>query len=69
MHGIATQIHYPVPIHQQEAYADLQHLTGSLPVTERLCNEILSLPMYPQLTDTQIQSIIDSINTFATVSG
>jgi dTDP-4-amino-4,6-dideoxygalactose transaminase len=59
--GISTGIHYPVPVHQQpimEAYSK------SLPVTEKVVDEILSLPTYPQLMDTQIKFITDTIETF-----
>jgi dTDP-4-amino-4,6-dideoxygalactose transaminase len=48
--GMGTQIHYPVPVHLQPAYADLGYGPGSLPVTERTAATILSLPMYPGLS-------------------
>lgn len=48
--GIGTGIHYPVPIHMQHAYASLGYHAGDFPVTERYVTELLSLPMYPQLT-------------------
>jgi dTDP-4-amino-4,6-dideoxygalactose transaminase len=47
--GIGTGIHYPHPIHLMRGYAFLDHAAGSLPVTERLAGELLSLPMYPEL--------------------
>ena len=62
--GISTGIHYPVPVHQQpiiEAYSN------SLPVTEKVVDEILSLPMHPQLIYTQIKFITDTIETFVEV--
>lgn len=59
--GISTGIHYPVPVHQQPI---MKAYSNSLPVTEKIVDEILSLPMYPQLTDTQIKFIIDIIETF-----
>jgi dTDP-4-amino-4,6-dideoxygalactose transaminase len=65
--GIRTQVHYPVPIHRQEAYQHLGLPDGTLPVTERLCNEILSLPMYPELTDAQIEWVVESVNAFQPV--
>ncbi len=65
--GINTQIHYPVPIHRQEAYQDLALPAGTLPVTEQLCDEILSLPMYPELADAQIDWVIESVNAFQPV--
>jgi len=62
--GISTQIHYPVPIHRQEAYQDLGLPAGALPVTEQVCDQILSLPMYPELTDAQVNWVIESVNVF-----
>ena len=47
--GIGTLIHYPMPVHLQPAYQDLGYGPGSLPVTERLAQEVLSLPLYPEL--------------------
>src|SRR6202011_5439021 len=46
---IATQIHYPTPLHLQKAYADFGYNLGDFPVAERIASEILSLPMYPHL--------------------
>ncbi|MCP4371865.1 MAG: hypothetical protein GY797_27675, partial [Deltaproteobacteria bacterium] len=62
--GIAALIHYPIPIHFQEAYADLQLLEGSFPVTERYAREILSLPMYPELDAAQIREMCFCIHEF-----
>lgn len=53
--GIATGIHYPVPIHLQPAYAELGHQPGDFPVTERLAQRILSLPMYPGITPEAVE--------------
>lgn len=55
--GIQTGIHYPIPIHLQEAYASLGYQPGDLPVTERLCERVLSLPMFAELTEEQQSSI------------
>jgi dTDP-4-amino-4,6-dideoxygalactose transaminase len=55
--GIGTQIHYPVPIHMQEAAQFLGYRKGDLPVTEKVAGEVLSLPMYPELTDAQIDRV------------
>jgi dTDP-4-amino-4,6-dideoxygalactose transaminase len=63
-HGIGTQIHYPIPIHLQDAYADLEIPLGSLPFTEQASGEVLSLPIFPELTDAQIGHVIDSVNSF-----
>ena len=62
--GIGTQIHYPVPIHLQEAAQFLGYRKGDLPVTERLSDEVLSLPMYAELTDEQIDRVVDGVRAF-----
>jgi dTDP-4-amino-4,6-dideoxygalactose transaminase len=59
--GIATGIHYPIPLHMQPAYKHLGIPTGSYPVAERFAGEILSLPMYPELTGDQIAFICDTL--------
>jgi dTDP-4-amino-4,6-dideoxygalactose transaminase len=59
--GIATGRHYPIPIHLTEAYAHLGHRRGEFPVAERLANELLSLPMFPGITETQIAAVVDAI--------
>jgi dTDP-4-amino-4,6-dideoxygalactose transaminase len=56
-HGIGCAIHYPIPVHLQEAYRGLGYGEGSFPVAERCAKEFLSLPMYPELTDEQIQAV------------
>jgi dTDP-4-amino-4,6-dideoxygalactose transaminase len=48
--GVETAIHYPVPVHLQKAYAHLGYKLGDLPVTEALCEQCLSLPLYPELS-------------------
>jgi dTDP-4-amino-4,6-dideoxygalactose transaminase len=62
--GIQTGIHYPIPIHLQEAYSDLGLGPGAFPHTERLAQESLSLPMYPELTEEQIRSVTDAVRDF-----
>ncbi len=61
---IDTQIHYPFPIHLQNAWKSLKHKKGDFPVTEMLSNEILSLPMYPELTERQARYVCISIMNF-----
>jgi dTDP-4-amino-4,6-dideoxygalactose transaminase len=56
-HGVGSGIHYPVPVHLQPAYADLGYHVGDFPQAERAANEVLSLPMYPELTRTQLETI------------
>jgi len=62
--GIGTGVHYPVPIHMQEASAFLGYRQGDLPVTERLAGEVLSLPMYAELTDTQVDTVAGAVADF-----
>ena len=62
--GIATAVHYPIPIHLQEAYSHLGLSRGSLPVVERLADRICSLPLFPAMTDTELASVIDAVHQF-----
>ncbi|HZP95061.1 MAG TPA: DegT/DnrJ/EryC1/StrS family aminotransferase [Candidatus Limnocylindria bacterium] len=62
--GIGTQIHYPVPIHLQEAAQFLGYRKGDLPVTERVCDEILSIPIYAEMTDAMVERVASSIAEF-----
>ena len=59
--NIGTGIHYPIPLHQQKAYVHLGYKTGDFPVTEKIAPEILSLPMFPQLTREQQQYIAEKL--------
>ena len=63
-HGIGTGIHYPVPIHLQTAFSHLGYRPGDLPVSERVVDEILSLPMYAELADEQIVYVANAIKAF-----
>jgi dTDP-4-amino-4,6-dideoxygalactose transaminase len=64
--GIGTGIHYPVPLHLTEAYQQLGYPgKGSFPTAEQLAEEILSLPMFAELTDEQIEYTIDAVLNFA----
>lgn len=62
--GIGTGVHYPVPIHLQEAAGFLGYRQGDLPVTERLANEVVSLPMYAELTDAQVDTVASAVAEF-----
>ncbi|MEK9148538.1 MAG: DegT/DnrJ/EryC1/StrS family aminotransferase [Candidatus Desantisbacteria bacterium] len=64
--GISTGIHYPIPIHLQKAYSFLGYKRGSLPVTEGFMDEILSLPMFPELRKEEIGYVADCIKEFYT---
>ncbi len=58
---IDSGIHYPVPIHLQEAYQHLGYGPGSFPVTERVAEELLSLPMFPELTPHQVDAVVGCV--------
>ncbi len=60
--GIQTLIHYPIPPHQQECYSEIRHL--SLPITEQICAQELSLPMSPVLTDAEVEEVVKRVNSF-----
>ncbi len=62
--GVDTKIHYPVPIHLQKAAAYLGYKKGDFPVTEKQCETILSLPVFPQLDNEQVDYVIEKINSF-----
>jgi len=64
--GIGTGIHYPIPLHLQKAYRSLAYPKGDFPVTERAAAEILSLPMYPQLTRAQQENVVQSVKDYLT---
>ena len=61
---ISCGIHYPIPNHLQKAYADLGYKAGAFPISERIAGEILSLPMYPELSTEQVRYVCDSIRDF-----
>jgi dTDP-4-amino-4,6-dideoxygalactose transaminase len=61
--GIGTNIHYPVPVHLQDAYSFLGLKKGSFPVAERCASEFVSLPMFAELTGEQIQYVADAVKT------
>ena len=61
--GVQTGIHYPIPLHLQTAYRDLGYTRGDFPVAERLAEEVLSLPMFPEMTHQQIETVAGIIRT------
>jgi dTDP-4-amino-4,6-dideoxygalactose transaminase len=63
--GIATGLHYPIPVHLQPGYRHLGYQEGDLPETERACKEVLSLPMFPELEDDTLRRITDSVRAFS----
>jgi dTDP-4-amino-4,6-dideoxygalactose transaminase len=59
--GVITMIYYPTPIHLQPIYSGLGHKTGDLPITETACNQALSLPMFPELAEEQMEYVCDAM--------
>ena len=62
--GIGTGIHYPIPLHLQKAYKNLNYKKGDFPVTERVAAEIVSLPMFPQLSHPQQDEVVAAVKEF-----
>src|SRR5215207_824382 len=67
--GVATAVHYPVPIHLQEAYCFLGMTPGGLPVAERLAGQVCSLPLFPGMTDAELERVIEAVWACAPASG
>jgi dTDP-4-amino-4,6-dideoxygalactose transaminase len=59
--GVATMIHYPIPPHMQNAYADLAYSVGSFPISEKIHQEVLSLPIGPHLNPSEVYFIVNII--------
>jgi dTDP-3-amino-3,4,6-trideoxy-alpha-D-glucose transaminase len=59
--GVGTLVHYPIPPHLQQAYADLGIPAGRLPLAERLAREVLSLPMGPHMRPEQVETVVEAI--------
>jgi dTDP-4-amino-4,6-dideoxygalactose transaminase len=68
MAGIGAGIHYPIPLHLQKAYASLNYGQGAFPVAERVAAEIISLPMFPQLSARQQSRVADEVLAFASTA-
>ena len=63
-HGVGNKIYYPVPLHLQECYQDLGYRKGQFPVSEKAALEVISLPIYPELTSEQMAYVVGTIRTF-----
>jgi dTDP-4-amino-4,6-dideoxygalactose transaminase len=66
--GVGAQVHYPRPLHLQPAYRSLGRGPGSFPVAERLASEVLSLPLYPEMTDAHVARVVRELKTALGVS-
>lgn len=63
--GIQTGMHYPFPVHLQKAYAGLSHKLGSFPISEQVAGTQLSLPLYPELPDSDVARVVDALKKFS----
>jgi len=63
--GVPTIIYYPRPLHRQKVFADLGYREGDFPVAEEIARKILPMPIYPELTDEQIEYVIATTREFA----
>jgi dTDP-4-amino-4,6-dideoxygalactose transaminase len=59
--GVGVGVHYPTPVHQQEAFVELGYGDSSLPVAERAGRELLSLPLFPEITEAQQRYVVDEL--------
>jgi len=62
--GVGTDIYYPIPLHLQECYSFLKHRRGDLPISEKASEEVLALPIFPELTEDQQVTVVDRIKAF-----
>jgi len=62
--GIGALVHYPVPVHRQPAYEEKYGGCGDLPETERIAREVLSLPLYPELAESEAQQVVEALHAF-----
>ena len=63
-HNVGNAIYYPVPLHLQVLFEYLGYKVGDLPVSERVANEVVSIPVYSELTQGHLQYVVDTLNAF-----
>ena len=62
--GIGTNVHYPIPILEQKAYSEYKHLAAEIPNTKRICQEEISIPLYPGMTEQEIERVVQVLNDY-----
>jgi dTDP-4-amino-4,6-dideoxygalactose transaminase len=65
--GVQTGLHYPIPVHLQQAHADLGYKAGDFPESEAAANEVLSLPIFPEMTSSQVEQVVAAVRREANV--
>lgn len=65
--NVSSGLHYPIPLHLQKSYAHLGYKKGDFPISEKIASEILSLPMYPELTENQQNHVVNKIKEFISI--
>jgi dTDP-4-amino-4,6-dideoxygalactose transaminase len=65
--GVQTGLHYPIPVHLQEAHADLGYTAGDFPESEAAAREVLSLPIFPEMTTGQVEQVVSAVRREANV--
>jgi dTDP-4-amino-4,6-dideoxygalactose transaminase len=63
--GVGSALHYPIPCHRQKAYQTLGYAKGDLPKAEHIADHCVSLPLFPELTDKEVETVIDVVNAYA----
>ena len=63
-HGVGSMVYYPQPLHLQPCFADLNYGEGDFPEAERACQEVLALPVYPELEPEALSSVVDTVCSF-----
>jgi dTDP-4-amino-4,6-dideoxygalactose transaminase len=67
--GVSTNIHYPIPVHLQRAFEELGHRRGDFPLAEQAADEVLSLPLFPEMTEAQQAVVVEALTEWARTEG